>query len=352
MNVSGLRPLGDTILPADAAERSDWVVARRGDRRRVDPAVPYASGCEPERTGRGGIADVVTLFLTNRECPWRCVMCDLWRDTLPHPLAPGILPAQIAAGLARHPEPARGAQRRHLKLYNAGSFFDHGAIPPADHAAIARLASGFDRTIVECHPRLVGESAVRFRDALHRAAEPGRTPDLELALGLETIHPVVLDRLNKRFTLDDFVASAAFLRRHGIALRVFLLVQPPWLDAAEAVHWAVRSARFAFDHGAEVVSLIPVRPGNGALDELAARREFVPPRLATLERALDEVLVLPRDAPVQRAFADTWDLGQFSDCAACLPRRTARLQRINLSQAAEPPISCPHCRDGGPVRSV
>jgi len=87
----------------------------------------------------------------------------------------------------------------------------------------------FERVIVECHPALIGDPAVRFRDSVN-----GR---LEVAMGLETAHPEVLARLNKRMTLDQFARAAEFLRGHDIALRVFILVKPPFLDEAEALEW-------------------------------------------------------------------------------------------------------------------
>ena len=50
-------------------------------------------------------------------------------------------------------------------------------------------------------------------------------------MGLETAHPEVLAGLNKRMTLDQFSTAANFLRRNGIDLRVFILVQPPFMPA-------------------------------------------------------------------------------------------------------------------------
>ena len=217
------------------------------------------------------------------------------------------------------------------KLYNSGSFFDPRAVPPEDHAAIARRVRAFERVIVECHPSLVGEPAVCFRDLLG-----GK---LEVAMGLETVHPEVLPRLNKRMTLEQFSRAAAFLRQHDIALRVFILVKPPFLDEAGALEWAQRSIDFAFDCGAGVVSLIPTRFGNGALEALAATGDFSPPRLATLEAAAAYGVRLQRG----RVFADLWDLERFSDCAACFPARLSRLEQMNQTQEIQ---SCVQCECG------
>ncbi len=252
-------------------------------------------------------------------------MCDLWKSTRTETVPPGAIPAQIREALGRLP-PAR-----QIKLYNAGSFFDARAIPPEDHAEIAALVSPFERVIVESHPALVGDPCRAFRDRL-----AGR---LEVAMGLETIHPEILPRLNKRMTLEGFRRAADFLRESAIALRAFVLVGLPFAAEEEALDWARRSVEFAFDCGAGVVALIPTRAGNGALDALALRGDFAPPRLSSLEAALEFGLGLGRG----RVFADLWDLERLRRCGDCFPARAARLGRMNLGQAVLPGVSCAAC---------
>jgi radical SAM enzyme (TIGR01210 family) len=333
----------------------------------VDARKPFAFMLEEERTEAGEIAQVATIFLTNRECPWRCLMCDLWKNTLTETVPIGAIPAQIdyalgqlcgragesaaefpiadrqslATGISRKLT-SRPTAVRQVKLYNSGSFFDPRAIPVEDYPAIARRVRPFDRIIVECHPALVGQRCLEFRDWLLAGGDKTDTPGrkLEVAMGLETAQPDILAKLNKRMTLDDFERAAGFLRAHGLALRVFILVKPPFQDEAAALEWAAKSAHYAFACGATAVSLIPTRPGNGALERLIETGEFRPPRLATLERAMERVLSLHRG----RVFADIWDLDRFSSCSACIEARRQRLQAINLSQQIQPSVECPVCR--------
>jgi radical SAM enzyme (TIGR01210 family) len=239
------------------------------------------------------------------------------------PLA--AIPAQIDYALARL------APARQIKLYNSGSFFDHRAIPVADYEAIAARLSAFEQIVVESHPALIGDDCVRFRDLLNG--------QLEVAMGLETVHPDVLPRLNKQMTLDQFSRAAARLQRHGIALRVFILVKPPFLEEADALCWAGRSVDFAFDCGASVAVLIPTRSGNGALEALSTRGEFSMPRLSTLEAAAAYGIGLRRG----RVFADLWDLERFAGCRHCFPARAARLQDMNLRQETVSPVRCQNC---------
>src|SRR5205085_1817482 len=153
-------------------------------------------------------------------------------------------------------------------LYNAGSFFDPRAVPDADYDAVAGTLAGLSRVIVESHPALVGPRVDRFLAALARfgGAPP---PRLEVAMGLETAHPEALDRLNKRFTLDDFRRAANALGERRVDLRVFLLISPPFVPAADQDAWLLRSLDAAFSCGAIVVSLVPTRQGNGTMEALA-----------------------------------------------------------------------------------
>ncbi len=307
------------------------MLAHRAARPAHDPL--QAQGCflESERAANGEIVPVATVLLTGRECPWRCVMCDLWKGTLDFPTPQGAIPSQIEKAL-RRVGPAR-----HLKLYNSGSFFDAGAVPPEDYPAIAERAGAFERVIVECHPALVGGPCLRFRDLLARPG--GRATQLEVAMGLETAHPEVLRKLNKGMTVEQFAKAAGVLREHGVALRVFVLVQPPFLAPDATLEWTTRSVSFAFDCGASVVSLIPTRPGNGALDALARSGEFTPPHLWQLEAAAAAGVMLQRG----RVFADVWDLELFSDCPGCLRARVSRLRQMNLTQVVLPPVVCARC---------
>lgn len=314
---------------------SQWVRSQRIPRFEPDPWEPLRHLWEEEREPDGGAIPALTVFLAGAECPFTCVFCDLWRETLVGPTPPGALPAQLRKALAAAgPLPDRAA----LKLYNASNFFDPRAVPPCDETAILDLVRPFARVTVECHPRIICERGDRCLLFARRLA--GR---LEVAMGLETIHPEALPRLNKGMTLDDFDRAADTLRQAGIALRAFVLVSPPFVPPAEAVDWAVRSAAYAFERGAERVTLIPVRGGNGALEALWDSGDFTPPRLDQLEEALERCLGL--DGIVT---ADLWDARRFPDCPRCTDARLARLDRMNRTGRAEVRVECAACDGGSP----
>lgn len=302
--------------------RDREILAARPAKNAVDPRQAYARLVEPEFTADGRLEDVATIFLTNRECPFRCLMCDLWKNTTDHTLPLGAIPSQIDDALARLPPAA------HVKLYNSGNFFDPRAIPPADHATIAERLMPFRTVIVENHPRFCGDGCLRFRDRI--------SGQLEIAIGLETVHPQILPRLNKQMTADDFAAAVRFLTSHGIRVRAFLLLRPPFLDEQDGVEWSLRSIEFAFDAGVECCSVIPTRSGNGILERLKADGLFSPPRLESMEHVLAAGLAMRRG----RVFMDLWDAERFSLCARCFPARRERIRQMNHTQQIAPAVTC------------
>lgn len=300
----------------------------RPPKPRVDPWTAHGSLLEPERRADGVIERALTVFLAGAECPFTCSFCDLWRWTVDGPTPPGALPAQLRRALqaVEPPRPDR------LKLYNASNFFDRRAVPAADLPAIVELAAPFAHLTVESHANTVGPLTLELA---HRF--PGR---LEVAVGLETIHPVAVRYLNKRMELTRFDRAAGFLADHDMDLRAFVLLGAPYVETEASVEWAVRTAEYAAARGATRISLIPVRGGNGELDRLAALGRFVLPTLAQLEAALEHASSLAGTAVA----ADLWDVDRLPACAGCRPRRLDRLRRLNLTGKPEPPITCSACR--------
>lgn len=299
-----------------------WILSHRSPKNHVEQQRPYAFLVEEELAASGEIEKVATVFLTNKECPFRCLMCDLWKNTTDERVLPGRIPDQIAYALERLP-PAK-----HIKLYNSGNFFDSRAIPPEDYKSIAALLDPFETVIVECHPKLINERCLEFRDML--------CGKLEIAIGLETVHPEVLVRLNKRMTLDEFRQSVVYLNHNNIRTRAFILLKPPFLTEEEGVLWAKRTLDFAFEAGVACCVVIPTRAGNGAMDWLENNGFFSSPSITSLE----EVMAHGMQQRDGRVFADVWDLDLFSDCLHCFEKRKKRLETINLTQHLLPDISC------------
>jgi len=143
-------------------------------------------------------------------------------------------------------------------------------------------------------------------------------------------------------TLDDFADAAAFLARHAVALRVFVLLDPPFVPHHDAAEWALSSVRTARSVGASVCAVIPTRGGNGAIDALAVEQR---PRLGLrdLEWVIQEALAgEPEGSPLRtkmRVFSDLWDVERLFDCQ-CSALRAARLAHMNREQRVPDPVAC------------
>ena len=299
----------------------------RPPKARVDPNRAHGSLLEEERRPDGRIERALTVFLAGAECPFTCSFCDLWRFTIDGPTPPGALTTQLEKVL----DTLDGPPPDRLKLYNASNFFDERAVPSEDLAGIARLAAPFAAVTVESHASTIGPKTLAFARRI-----PGR---LEVAVGLETIHPVAAAQINKRLDLARFDLAASFLSENGIDLRVFVLLGTPYLPVAESVAWTVRAVEYAAERGASIVSMIPVRGGNGEMERLQALGEFTPPTLLQLENALD----LCSHITTAVVTVDTWDLDRLPACEHCRTERIERLQRLNRSGSAQPRIACRTC---------
>ncbi|MDB4883575.1 MAG: radical protein [Gemmatimonadetes bacterium] len=312
-------------MSASAADRR--IRGLRPSKGHVDPYRAHGSLLEDERRPGGKIERALTVFLAGAECPFTCSFCDLWQWTIDGPTPAGALTRQLESVIHAHdgPTPDR------LKLYNASNFFDERAVPPEDLPAIAALAEPFGFVTVESHSNTIGARTLAFARQI--------TGRLEVAVGLETIHPGAMAQLNKRLDLARFDRAARFLGDNGIDLRVFVLLGAPFIDASESVAWTVRTVEHAVARGASVVSIIPVRGGNGEMERLQTLGHFVPPMLTQLEDALDGCLHL---APAV-VTADLWDVERLPACERCRSARVERLRRLNVTGRAELPIECDEC---------
>lgn len=319
---------------------------------RVDPHVPHGSVLEDERRPDGKVERALTVFLTGAECPFTCSFCDLWQWTLDGPTPAGSLTRQLESVLeardgwardsqardsdardsqARDGQPRDGQTPDRLKLYNASNFFDQRAVPSEDVLGIAKLAAPFAAITVESHANTIGGKTLEFARTI-----PGR---LEVAVGLETIHPAAAAQLNKRLDLARFDSAARFFADNGIDLRVFVLLGAPHVPVDETVAWTVRTVEYAVERGASVVSIIPVRGGNGELERLQGLGHFTPPTLLQLEESLGISLRFTGAVVT----ADLWDVDRLTGCEHCRVERVERLRRMNVSGRAESRVSCDFC---------
>lgn len=300
----------------------------REPRNPVNARQAYAALVESERNRQGVIQQVGTIFLTNRECPFQCSMCDLWKNTLVESVKVGDIPYQITTALNSLPK------FDSIKLYNSGNFFDTSAIPRADYPDISRLVRTYSDCIVENHPKLVSHHCREFMDLVLPA-------QLEVALGLETCHEPSLQVLNKSMSLADFESATELLLQWGIRIRVFLMLGLPNMSMTESVDWTLRSIEYAAGCGADCFSIIPTRPTMPLFESLLKNDRLQMPTASSIETVLDAGIQLG----VGRVFIDLWDAERFFGCSNCAADRLARLNLMNLQQQQLPKVHCPVCSE-------
>ena len=132
---------------------------------------------------------------------------------------------------------------------------------------------------------------------------------------------------------------ARHLREHDVDIRVFVLLGAPGIPEHESVDWAVRSAEYAAERGAGVVSIIPLRGGNGEMERLATLGRYTPPTLRQLEAALDRCVGWDRTVVT----VDLWDVERLPGCTVCREQRVQRLRRMNVTGLLESPVDCDAC---------
>ena len=131
----------------------------------------------------------------------------------------------------------------------------------------------------------------------------------------------------------------------GVALRVFLLVSPPFVPHAEQDDWLLRSIDVAFAAGASAISLIPTRTGNGALEALADDGMVSPAAAVATSSGASRSRMRTRPAAARASspISGTWI--DSRPVAHCLDARRARLHAMNLEQRVLPQTACPQCQE-------
>ena len=328
-----------SLYPAGAAARDRFVLDRRPPRRTHDPWRAQGLLVEDERAADGTVARVATVFLTGRECPWRCVMCDLWQHTTESDTPRGR-DRRADRRRARSARRSRDEPVSQMKLYNAGSFFDPRAVPEADYDAIAASLAGLARVIVESHPALVGARTQPLSRRARRHQTAGAAPPaLEVAMGLETAHPDALERLNKRMTVDGFVRAADRSRSLASRCGCFCSSRRRSCRTPNRTTGCCARSTSRCAAGASVDLAHPdahrQRRARGARRGRAgsARRGSSISSAACARSA-------PHAGAGGRVFADLWDLERFADCPA-LPGRAPRTAARDEPRAARSAAASP-----------
>ncbi len=277
----------------------------------------------------GAPVPAFVLILRTRGCYWAdlkgCTMCGYARDTLGRSTTPEELRRQLDEALRQY----RG--QPYVKIYTSGSFLDEREVDAPSRTAIARAFGGTARRLlIESLPEFVTEDrVVPLREAFGG--------ELEVALGLESTQPEVLNRMiNKGSSPEEYLAAADRLRRFGAHPKGYLLLKPPYLTEGESIEDVVRSIGLAHERF-ETLSVNPVHIQNGTVVEWQFRRgRYRPPWLWSVAE------VLTRGAPVAGgtrlvSFPTAGGLPRGPhNCGTCDRKVLAAIEAASLEQRFEP----------------
>lgn len=282
--------------------------------------------CCLEPDGRGGEVETTTVFLTGAECQFRCTMCDLWKYTSLVNTPAGAIPFQLSQVLNAE----NSTKRRWLKLYNASNFFDSRSVPQEDLCAIAEYCKSFERVIVENHPRLCDNRMKEFAQAIGG--------QLEVAMGLETVHPKAMTALNKGMSLGNFDRAVECCFGFGIDVRVFVLLHPPGIAISESIEWTWKTVAYALERNVRHVSIIPVRAGNGWVDRLIHSGEYQLPTAAMVRRLFEGLKTCDWNIPTSSVVEfDLWNWDNLNGgCTVCRPILKEHIAQCNRTQVLRP----------------
>ena len=143
---------------------------------------------------------------------------------------------------------------------------------------------GIEKVLIESLPEFVNPKNFSYTNA----------PKLEIAIGLESSSPLVLDKcVNKRLRWPHFVKVCKSARDNGAEVKAYILLKPPYLNEKDAIEDAVQSAIDAAPH-VDKISINPVNvQKNTVVEKLWMRNEWTAPWLWSVVEVLERCKDLP-----------------------------------------------------------
>ncbi len=251
---------------------------------------PVSCWTEKELLDGDEVAAFVVVLRTHG-CRWAwttggCSMCGYITDCSASAVDTAALEAQLEHALQRYNgEPF-------VKFFCSGSFFDPDEIPLAiQHAVLDKFGTKARRLTLETRPEHI--DATTLEAYLARAPHDALDFDLEIAIGLESSDPAILERsVHKGITLERYRDAARTVREAGALVKTYVLLKPPFLTEAQAIEDAVATVANAAPFS-ETISLNPVNVQNFTfIEHLYRAGQYRPPWLWSVVEVLEQSAAL------------------------------------------------------------
>ncbi len=254
--------------------------------RKMDPSRPVHVSLQKEIGYDKKIKKTLEIILTTTRCPFRCLMCGYYKDTIPDSPDPEQIIQQVEKAIKKFPE------FEQVKIFNSGNFFDKKAIPPDVQVRLFKMLEDADLVTIENRAEYVNERALdEFKSRVN--------VPIEVAMGLEIADRNKLDIINKHMNLEKFAESARLLRKFGFKSKAYILVKPPFTNEKSALELGLKTIDFAEEIGINTITLIPTRVMDRTMAILRDKGYFSPPSeelmhvlaVEALKRAFERVFV-------------------------------------------------------------
>lgn len=143
-----------------------------------------------------------------------------------------------------------------LCVYNSGSFLNECEVNPKARREILKIIAtekNIKVVILETRPEFI------TRELVNEIEKILSDKVVEIGVGLETKNDEIREYcVNKGFNTEQYLEKTKLIVDSKLHLLAYVLIKPPFLTEKEAIQDAIETARFAFQHGADVVSFEPV----------------------------------------------------------------------------------------------
>lgn len=290
---------------------------------------------DPRRGHYGGdCVERLVVFMRGTGCSWvsqsgGCTFCGFWDatnfgrkldDAQYVQQIDGVL-AELGADIERYPI---------LCVYNDGSLLDETEMGLEAVLTILGRLSALPST-----RRIVIEAKLSDlrEDVLPRLEAAAGSCELEIAVGFESASADVRDLcVNKGFSNAYFAAQVALLRRHGVSLVPLIIVKPPFLHEAQAIHDVIETLRFLEPLGLSRIDLeMATVEENTLVSDLWAHGLYTPPRLWSVLEIVRRSRALGLTTPlfVSPPNYTVPSLAHTANCPQCTPRVVAAIEEYD-----------------------
>ena len=266
-----------------------------------------------------------TIILRTKGCSWSlgenggCSMCGYVQDACIEDITDEQIITQFSTAInSKIQEIESDTDNYILKIFNSGSFFDDSEISKDVRQVIyERIAK------IEKVKEIIVESRVEFITSqnLEELNKNLKEKHVEVAIGLETVNDRIRNNyINKNLLFEDFKNCLIMCNEHGIGVKAYLLLKPPFLNEESAIEDCSSSIRTCIDLNVSTISINPINIQKGSLVEhLWYRKQYHPPWYYSLFKCLKNA-INSEDLKKVRIMSDPSGAGSKRGIHNCLKR--------------------------------